>query len=132
MLTLNTLRPDVGIIMLCNRGSTSTCSFGNQGLGTRLTINIQNNFIWLGALTIQSCSTCKLISCTVIWPTTYFMLIGIKQSIYMFRANCKFAQFRNCVTQLENFEIAYRFRNCPPILKLPPNFEIALRNFEIA
>ena len=43
----------------------------------------------------------------------------------MFRANCKFAQIRNCVAQFENFEIAYRFRNCPPILKLPLNFEIA-------
>ena len=32
---------------------------------------------------------------------------------------------------LKNFKIAYRFRNCPPIFKLPPNFEIALRNFEI-
>ena len=34
----------------------------------------------------------------------------------MFRAICKFAQFRNCVAQFENFEIAYRFRNCSQIL----------------
>ena len=46
--------------------------------------------------------------------------------MYMFRAICKFAQFRNCVAQFENFEIAYRFRNCPPIIKLPPDFEICL------
>ena len=34
-------------------------------------------------------------------------------------ANCKFAQFRNCVAQFENFEIAYRFRNC-----MSSNFKI--------
>ena len=58
------------------------------------------------------------------------VLAGGEHYMYMFRANCKFAQFRNCVAQFENIEIAYRFRNCPPILKLPPNFEIALRNFK--
>ena len=53
--------------------------------------------------------------------------------MYVFRAICKYEQFRNCVAQLENFEIA-----CVPISKLPADFQIATqfriakRNFEIA
>ena len=44
--------------------------------------------------------------------------------MYMFRKI-------NGVAHFENFNIDYRFRNCPPILKLRLIFEIALRNFEI-
>ena len=45
-----------------------------------------------------------------------------QRTISMFRAICKFAQFRNCVAQRNcvpaDFEIVLRFYNCHPISKL--------------
>ena len=63
-------------------------------------------------------------------------------TMYMFRAICKFTQFRNCPAQIRNCEIGNQFRNWKPISKLETNFEIGIqfrncartysRNFEIA
>ncbi len=47
------------------------------------------------------------------------ILLYVSCIIYMFRANCQFTQFRNCVAHFRDRENAYPFRNC-------------VRDFEIA
>ena len=63
----------------------------------------------------SSCPTANCIHWRASTDTHRNVYIG---GMYMFRAFCKFTQFRNCAAQIRNCEIANRFRNGNPISKL--------------
>ena len=50
-------------------------------------------------------------------------------TVYMFRAICKFTQFRNCAAQIKNCEIANQFQNCSAKFTQFPNCAVKFTRF---
>ena len=54
---------------------------------------------------------------------------GLHVLVYMFRAICKFTQFRNCAAQIRNCENGNQFQNWNPILKWRITLAVRVQEF---